>query len=101
MFQHPYTVLLSAFIERWQLDMNNFHRPFGRMTIILHNAELILSIPTYGPVDTKQTPEQLLGIVNSDFDIRYTMMGNDYFQCGCSEQKDVIHACEDMRSGVL
>ncbi|XP_012858915.1 PREDICTED: uncharacterized protein LOC105978049 [Erythranthe guttata] len=33
--------LIEAFIERWQPNTNNFHMPFGEMTITLHDADAI------------------------------------------------------------
>ena len=30
MHQHIDSALISAFVERWQLDTNTFHMPWGR-----------------------------------------------------------------------
>ncbi|CAI9094816.1 OLC1v1030616C1 [Oldenlandia corymbosa var. corymbosa] len=36
--------LVQAFVERWQLDTNSFHFPFGEMTIMMHDVYHILGI---------------------------------------------------------
>ncbi|XP_065861890.1 histidine kinase CKI1 [Euphorbia lathyris] len=36
MFKNLDAPLISAFVERWQPDMNSFHMPFGEMAILLH-----------------------------------------------------------------
>ena len=48
MHQHIDSALISAFMERWQPDMNTFHMPWGEMTIILHNVQRILGIGIEG-----------------------------------------------------
>ena len=48
MHQHINRALISAFVERWQLDMNTFHMPWGEMTIMLHDMERILGIGING-----------------------------------------------------
>lgn len=69
------------------------------MTITLHDVELILGIPAYGtPVHIKHIREQLVGIVKSDFDVRYISNVNDSFARSDIGQKDIIHACEDVVS---
>lgn len=72
--------------------------PFGRMTITLYDVKLILGKLVYSTPYTEYTRKQLLVIINSDFDVRYTGSSNDYFQQGGIGQKDVIHACEDVGS---
>lgn len=70
---------MSAFVEMWQPDTNTLYMSFGKMTVTFYNVELIHGIPAYGTVvDTMHTREQLLCIVNSDFDVRYTGTRNDY-----------------------
>ena len=44
MYDHIDWPLISAFVERWQPDTNTFHIPFGEMTIMLHDVQLILGI---------------------------------------------------------
>ena len=56
MHQHIDRVVISAFVERWQLDTNTFHMPWGEMTIMLHDVQQILGIGINGslpvePVD--------------------------------------------------
>ncbi|XP_012838029.1 PREDICTED: uncharacterized protein LOC105958573 [Erythranthe guttata] len=36
--------LMHAFIERWQPKTNNFHMPWGEMTITLHDVAFILGL---------------------------------------------------------
>ena len=48
MHQHIDCALISAFVERWQPDMNTFHMPWGEMTIMLHDVQLILGIGIEG-----------------------------------------------------
>ncbi|KAK9733723.1 hypothetical protein RND81_04G087300 [Saponaria officinalis] len=40
--------LISAFIERWQPNTNNFHMPFGEISIMLHDVYHILGIRVDG-----------------------------------------------------
>ena len=44
MYEHLDWPLISAFVERWQPDTNNFHLPFGEMTIMLHDVQCIISL---------------------------------------------------------
>lgn len=82
-FQPSNNALLCTFVERWQLDKNNFHMPFSEMMITLHDVDLILGIPVCGTlVNTVHTHGQLRSIVNNDFDVRYIGMGNDFFLRG-------------------
>lgn len=56
--QHQHSALLSAFVERWQLDINASHIPFSEMVIILHDVKLILGPSTYDTVvDIEHTRE--------------------------------------------
>ncbi|XP_021758538.1 protein MAINTENANCE OF MERISTEMS-like [Chenopodium quinoa] len=60
MYQHLDWPLISAFVERWQPDTNNFHLPFGEMTIMLHDVYHILGISVDGTmVSTVMDPLQL------------------------------------------
>lgn len=78
MFQQLHSAVLSAFVERQQHDTNTFHMPFREMTITLHDVELILGLSAYGtPFDTDHIREQLFGIINNDFVVRYTSAEND------------------------
>lgn len=80
MFQHPHSASLSTVVERWQPDANIFHMSFGEVTITLHDVELILGQPTYSTIiETKHMSEQLHGIVNIDFDVRYMSSEKDSF----------------------
>nr|XP_012570500.1 protein MAIN-LIKE 1-like [Cicer arietinum] len=40
--------LISAFVERWHRDTNNFHLPIGEMTITLDDVSSLLHIPITG-----------------------------------------------------
>ncbi|KAK9148640.1 hypothetical protein Scep_007397 [Stephania cephalantha] len=42
--------LISAFVERWQLDTNTFHLPFGEMSITLEDVSTLLHISVMGKV---------------------------------------------------
>ncbi|XP_012834554.1 PREDICTED: uncharacterized protein LOC105955382 [Erythranthe guttata] len=42
--------LLFAFVERWQPETNNFHMPWGEMTITLHDVQMILGANVEGRV---------------------------------------------------
>ncbi|XP_012849889.1 PREDICTED: serine/threonine-protein phosphatase 7 long form homolog [Erythranthe guttata] len=42
--------LLFAFVERWQPETNNFHMPWGEMTITLHDVQMILGDNVKGRV---------------------------------------------------
>lgn len=61
------------------------------MTITLHNVELIHDLSTYNIADeTQYTQEQLLGILNSDFSVKYTSSGAiDSFGCGVIAKVDI------------
>ncbi|XP_021732062.1 protein MAIN-LIKE 1-like [Chenopodium quinoa] len=60
MYQHLDWPLISMFVERWQPDTNNFHLPFGEMTIMLHGVYHILGISVDGTmVSTVMDPLQL------------------------------------------
>ena len=48
MYDHIDWPLIYAFVERWQPDTNSFHLPFGEITIMLHDVQLILGIPVDG-----------------------------------------------------
>lgn len=37
-------VVVSAFVERWYLETNTFHMPFGDMTITLDDVSCLLRI---------------------------------------------------------
>ena len=47
--------LVGTFVERWQPETNNFHFPFGEITITLHDVALIIGLPIEGDevVDTE------------------------------------------------
>ncbi|CAI0432476.1 unnamed protein product [Linum tenue] len=53
MMQHLDTTLITTFVERWQLDTNTFHMPFGEMSILLHDVHHILRIPVEGGADER------------------------------------------------
>lgn len=54
MFHHLNIPLISAFVERWHLETNTFHMPFGEMSITLHDVFYILRISVTGkPIITK------------------------------------------------
>ncbi|XP_021725846.1 protein MAINTENANCE OF MERISTEMS-like [Chenopodium quinoa] len=60
MYQHLDWPLISAFVERWQPDTNNFHLSFGEITIMLHDVYHILGISVDGTmVSTVMDPLQL------------------------------------------
>lgn len=40
--------LLSLFSERWHVETNSFHLPFGEMIITLDNVSRLLHLPTHG-----------------------------------------------------
>ncbi|KAL9224718.1 hypothetical protein vseg_000727 [Gypsophila vaccaria] len=48
MLPHLDDALISAFVERWQPDTNTFHLPFGEVSIMLHDVEMILGIRAWG-----------------------------------------------------
>ncbi|KAI5661552.1 hypothetical protein M9H77_20875 [Catharanthus roseus] len=67
MFQHPNSTLLSVFVERRHPDTNSFHKPWGKMTVTLHNVELILGLPAYGKaVDLHYSGDQMIAVIQSD-----------------------------------
>lgn len=41
-------VVVSAFVERWQPEINNFHMPFGDMSLSLDYVSTILGIHVTG-----------------------------------------------------
>lgn len=41
-------IIVSGFVERWQLKTNTFHMPFGEMTITLDDVASIIGIPVTG-----------------------------------------------------
>ena len=41
-------VLVSGIVERWKLETNTFHLPFGEMTITLDDVRVLLGIPVTG-----------------------------------------------------
>ena len=41
-------VLISAFVERWPLETNAFHMPFGEMTITLNDVPIDVGIMVMG-----------------------------------------------------
>ncbi|KAK9282668.1 hypothetical protein L1049_010888 [Liquidambar formosana] len=49
-FRWSHKALVTAFVERWQLETNTFHMPFGEITITLDNVATILGIPVIGKV---------------------------------------------------
>ncbi|KAL9244588.1 hypothetical protein vseg_018353 [Gypsophila vaccaria] len=60
MIPHLDDALISAFIERWQPDTNTFHLPFGEVSIMLHDVEMILGIRAWGKpcvVETNNTDD--------------------------------------------
>lgn len=95
MFYQPRSALLSTFGERWQPHSNTFHMPFSE----IHEMKLILGLPPYvTPIITKHKREQLLDIINNDFDGRYTSTGNESFTQGGITQHYFIHACKEVDS---
>nr|XP_004492202.1 protein MAIN-LIKE 1-like [Cicer arietinum] len=58
--------LISAFVERWHRDTNNFHLPIGEMTITLDDVSSLLYIPITGAffsvnIFNKDEAAELLG----------------------------------------
>ena len=41
-------VLISAFVERWHPETNNFHFSWGEITVTLHDVERIMGLPIEG-----------------------------------------------------
>lgn len=46
-YQFINKVVVSAFVERWYLETNTFHTPFGEMTIT-HNVSALQGTPVVG-----------------------------------------------------
>ena len=44
-YRHIDRALVSAYVERWQLETNTFRLPFGEMTITLDDISAIIDIP--------------------------------------------------------
>ena len=42
--------LISALVERWQLETHTFHLPHGEMSITLQDVEVIYELPIEGEV---------------------------------------------------
>nr|XP_004492155.1 protein MAIN-LIKE 1-like [Cicer arietinum] len=58
--------LISAFVERWHCNTNNFHLPIGEMTITLDDVSSLLHIPIIGAffsvnIFNKDDAAELLG----------------------------------------
>lgn len=47
-YKHVDYVTIFAFVERWHLETNSFHMPFGEMTITLDDVVQILKIHVVG-----------------------------------------------------
>ena len=47
--------LISALVERWQLETHTFHFPHGEMSITLQDVEVILGLPIDGEVLVRPT----------------------------------------------
>ncbi len=62
--EHIDAPLLTAFVERWQPDMNDFNMTWGEMTITLHDVWHILRLRIdgdcvqEGEIASKKTPNQ-------------------------------------------
>lgn len=68
MFQHSHLLLLSAFVEKWQPDMNSFYVPFGKMTVTLYDINLILGILAYdNSIRMEFSWEEIIQILSRDF----------------------------------
>ncbi|XP_057248191.1 protein MAINTENANCE OF MERISTEMS-like [Beta vulgaris subsp. vulgaris] len=75
MFDHLDQPLICAFVERWQLDTNSFHLPFGEISILLHDVSSILHIPSDGWItgdfgswdDVNSSCAELFGMERSAF----------------------------------
>ncbi|KAL9232992.1 hypothetical protein vseg_008039 [Gypsophila vaccaria] len=48
MLPHLDDALISAFVERWHPDTNTFHLPFGEVSFMLHDVEMIFGIRAWG-----------------------------------------------------
>ena len=48
MHQHIDSVLITAFVEKWQPDTNTFHMSWGEMIIMLHDVQRILGVGIEG-----------------------------------------------------
>lgn len=82
--------------------MKTLHMPFDKMSITLHNMELILGLFAYNrAVNIEDTHEQLFRMVNNDFDLRYIGTNNDSFARGGIGQTYIVHTSDDVRSHLL
>ena len=61
--------ILSAFVERWNKETNNFHLPIGEMSITLDDVASLLLLPiassffTYYSIDIEQAVELLVELL--------------------------------------
>ena len=60
---------MSAFVERWNKETNNFHLPIGEMSITLDDVASLLLLPiasalfTYYSIDIEQAVELLVELL--------------------------------------
>ena len=47
-YQNVNRLLVLAFVEKWQLETNTFHMPYGEMTITLDDVGILVGIPVVG-----------------------------------------------------
>ncbi|KAL3614469.1 hypothetical protein CASFOL_041555 [Castilleja foliolosa] len=92
------SALISAFVERWQPDTNTFHKPFGEMTITLHDVLYMMGLPINGKVcvpttkaDTAVKKKDMLALLPhelSELDFKETLESNifDAFTPKCQSK---------------
>ncbi|XP_057518350.1 protein MAINTENANCE OF MERISTEMS-like [Amaranthus tricolor] len=94
MQQYIDSALTSAFVERWQPDTNTFHKPWGEMTIMLHDVQHILGIGVEGSLPAEPADgEWKLAIAGLFGEPMSELRRKGIFISGCINVVEVMHLC--------
>ena len=88
------SALNTTFLERWQLDINTFHMPWGEMTIMLHDVQHILGIGIEGSLSAELADgEWKLKLAGLFGEPMSKLRRNGYFTSGSINVSEIMHMC--------